>query len=147
VQEPWYRDFSFWFALVADILAVYAIYITRQTDAREVRREKEDQRWATRSEKLVKHLIRINPSMSVKEQGADFEIGLYTTIFPERELQHLIERFLVETDRNRCVFTPRTLEPHELRSSIVQETITKTEKGLEAFSVSHPKSASYYLGL
>jgi hypothetical protein len=89
--QYWYNDPSFWFSVLADALAVYAIYIAKQGDRRLERQEKqdkEDREWAERLEKISKHLIRINPSLSVKEPGADFQFGVYNTIFPEQALQH-----------------------------------------------------------
>ena len=118
-----------------------------EDDIRERRREeKEDSEWAERHERLVNHLVRVNPYLQIQPPGVPLT-RLYTSIFPDAKLRQELQTYIVQLDSGQTQFLRRSPRPDELRRTNLRETVKRAEQCLADFQRQNPKiDLNYYMG-
>lgn len=147
------------FGVIGGICGVWSlIYVRHQTElarrqtemmaqdiADRKKRDTEDDSWAQRFETLQRILLRISPTLQVKEPGNTNTTHIYPTML-DSKLRTNIERMIIEVDAGQTHFSPREPQPHQLRLPTMRETIEKAEAEMHEFIKEHP-FCKQHLGL
>src|ERR1700722_5144112 len=106
-------------------------------------RDDEDRAWSIRFERVMNQILRVSPHLQVQEPGVHGLTMMYTSIFPDPVFRLAVESYLVQLDRTRTLFLPRSPRPDELRSKNLRETVEKAEFLLMDFRQKHPGAAHH----
>ena len=100
--------------------------------------DKEELEWSERFERLARQLSRISPTLHIVPKGSSSPIHLYSSIFPERELQDALQTYVLQLNSSGTQFSPRSPRPDELRRGVLRETVQKAEQRMAAFQKQNP---------
>jgi hypothetical protein len=102
-----------------------------------------DAHWNNRTEKVIRQLLRITPTMQITPPGGTTSLYLYDTIFPDVRFKRELTDTIIAVDSGITHFMRRELQAHELRSEYLRGVVAKAEAHIEEFRKSHPNLPNY----
>jgi hypothetical protein len=129
--------------LIGVIAAMYFGVIGTRASKRQERQDREDYEWQVKHEAVALTLSRISPHQMARYPDNVTRI-IYTDLFRDPKFRQSIEHYIVE--RSFAVFTPRSPTPHELRSPVLRDTVTKVAAALDELRRDKPSVANHFNG-
>jgi hypothetical protein len=132
--------------LIGVIAGMYFGVIGTKASKRQEQQDREDHEWQLKHEAVAVQLARIHSTMQVRRRGDNYNIMIYSTLFPELQLRQEIETYIIEIVDNRTRFAPRRPTQHELRSPALRRTVDKVTGVLDACKRDDPSVAYHFRG-